>query len=187
MASEPNGDSSGSPSRRRRSSFTEMFAGSRPSVDVTAANAVNGNGPRTGSLSSALQSRARRMSIASIGLSGSPTHGQPGSAQASAFDSLRNQGFGAGQRRENADGDEDAIEDEDAVPPLNGEGSRPTSPSLQRRLSFGARSQRDARASSGASSNGETFPSSDGVNGSSPPGTRKGESGNIATLQSLCG
>ena len=123
------------------------------------------------------------MSITSIGLSGSsPTNGA-GSAQASAFDSLRgSQAFGQGQRQNGSDNSEDAVEDADEVPPLNGDGSRPTSPSIQRKLSFGARAYRDARTSSGASSNGETFPGSDG-NGSpgakqssSPPGARKGKS-----------
>ncbi|KAL9060298.1 MAG: hypothetical protein Q9162_000702 [Coniocarpon cinnabarinum] len=164
----------GSPGRRRRSSFTEMFA--RPSIDTNAASGVTGSGPRTSAMASAMQQRARRMSITSVGLSGSPNGQNP----ASAFDTLRGSQMSSGRSGE------DAVEDDDEVPPLSGEnGSRPDSPSLARRFSFGSRAY---RASSGASSNGDTGLTSDGSSGSpnghgassSPPGTKKGMSGALA-------
>lgn len=170
--------SNGSPTgRRRRSSFTEMFA--RPAIDTAAANGAHSNGPRTSSMASAMQQRARRMSITSVGLSGSP-NGQP----PSAFDSLRSSQNLGQAKSAVADGNEDAVEDEDEVPPLNGEGgSRPTSPSVGRRLSL---TSRPFRASSGASSNGDTGVTSDGSGGSptglssaSPPGAKKGASRDV--------
>ena len=113
-----------------------------------------------------MQSRARRMSITSLGLSGSPNGQSPGGS--SAFDSLK------GSTRQRANGEE-AVEDEDEVPPLNGEDGRPTSPSLQRRLSFGARAYRASSASGGSEGSGSaTSESPNGGNGNSPPGTRKG-------------
>ena len=159
--------------RRRRSSLTEMFV--RPSIDTTSASNASSNGPRTSSMASAMQQRTRRMSITSLGLSGSP-NGNP----ANAFDSLRGSHNMGQPRAVNGDEGEGAVEDEDEVGPLNGDGSRPTSPSLGRRLSFGARAY---RASSGTSSNGETISgvTSDASGGSpgtkgpsSPPGTRRG-------------
>ena len=112
------------------------------------------------------------MSITSIGLSGSPTHG---AGSGSVLDSLRNgQGPPPGAKREGSDGSEEAVEDADEVPPLNGD--RPTSPSMQRRFSFGTRAY---RAGSSTSNGSEQFPGSDGSGGSpngsgSPPGMKKG-------------
>lgn len=167
------------PARPRRSSFAEMFGG-RPSFDASSGTG-NGGANKPGSLSMAMaqQSRARRLSVTTLGLSGSPTRASQGG---SAFDTLKDKGH-----RESSGASEQAIEDEDGVAPLNGEGgSRPTSPTIGRRLSLGARAYRDSmRASSGGSAPDSgggsealgTSPggATGGMKGSTPPG-REGQS-----------
>ena len=138
--------------QRRRSSFVDIFS-NRPSNDVPNANSVNvkptGSAMASAMAQQAQQSRTRRLSITSLGLSGSPTHGQ----QTSPFSTVRDRGQSladSGKRPQELE--ESAVdEDVDAVGPMDG--SRPNSPTVTRRVSFGAKAYRDNRSSSGASSN----------------------------------
>ena len=169
----------GSGGRPRRSSLAEMF-GSRPSVDTAAVNGNNLPKPST-SMASAIaqqaqqQSQTRRLSITSLGLSGSPTR-----PQGTAFDTLRERGQASGGRgRRQMEADESAVdEDGDSIGPINGEsGSRPTSPSMGRRLSFGAKAYNEARKGSVGNNSSESSPTNGniaGSKGSSPPNARKG-------------
>lgn len=116
--------------RRRRGSIADIF--SKPS------NPSNTQGANQ-------QSNQRRLSITTLGLSGSPT-------QVSAFGGNRN--FRRGSLSSSMGSNvpaEDALEDDQAT------GTSGTSPSSQfgRRVSFGAQALRDARA--GSIGNGEGF------------------------------
>ncbi|CAI7636078.1 unnamed protein product [Penicillium glandicola] len=113
--------------RRRRGSIADIF--SKPS------NPPNPQAPNQ-------QSNQRRLSITTLGLSGSPT-------QTSAFGGNRNLRHGSlsSSMGSNAPA-EDALEDE------QGTGSSPNS-QFARRVSFGAQALRDARA--GSIGNGEGF------------------------------
>ncbi|KAJ9486197.1 hypothetical protein VN97_g7143 [Penicillium thymicola] len=113
--------------RRRRGSIADIF--SKPS------NPSNTQGANQ-------QSNQRRLSITTLGLSGSPT-------QASAFGGNRN--FRRGSLSSSMGSNipaEDALEDDQAT------GSSPNS-QFGRRVSFGAQALRDARA--GSIGNGEGF------------------------------
>lgn len=169
--------------RPRRSSLAEVFGG-RPTFNASSTTG-NAETHKPGSLANAMaqQSRARRLSITTLGLSGSPNGPKTG-----GFDSLREKA----QRHSPVGANEEAIEDEDGVAPLGGEtGSRPTSPSLGRRLSFGARAYRDSmRASSGGSAvdtgqdgaggspaggSGGSSVSGGSLKGATPPGSGRKE------------
>lgn len=128
-----------SPSARRASfspgqKLSELFGRSPTS---------NGNGPpvypspiATAAANVQAQQR-RRMSVTSLGLSGSPT-------QASAFTSVRaRQGSISSGTSPTTSMDESAVEEGDAM--LSGS---PTSP-FARRMSFGARALRDVRTGTG--------------------------------------
>jgi len=119
--------------RRRRGSIADLF--SKPS------NPSKTQAPTQ-------QSNQRRLSINTLGLSGSPT-------QASAFGSNRNfrRGSLSSSMGSNAPV-EDAIEDEQVT------GTSPNS-QFGRRVSFGAQALRDAR--SGSIGNGEGFNWSDAL------------------------
>ena len=94
-------------------------------------------GPITTAAANAQAQQRRRMSITSLGLSGSPT-------QASAFASLRaRQDGGSLSTSPSASIDESAIEEGDV--PLS---ESPSSP-FARRMSFGARALRDVKAGNG--------------------------------------
>lgn len=106
--------------------------------------------PITTAAAANAQSGRRRMSITTLGLSGSPTQPSPFGAYAGRRESLSS-----------SESYEDAIEDTEHSPSNN-----PASP-LARRVSFGAQALRDVRGGSG-SGNGR-YPSS----GSSPLATRR--------------
>ena len=121
------------------------------------------------------QQQTRRLSITALGLSGSPTRGQP----QGPFETMRDRQGSAGGSARPSEGDETAIdEDGDSVGPMNGDaGSRPSSPTA-RRMSFGARAYRDIRVSTGGSSSASAPDGGGSANsskGSSPPTAKKGE------------
>lgn len=111
--------------------------------------------------------RTRRLSITTLGLSGSPSHSGQG-MQTSPFSSLRGRGksmstgsAGDGSTAENSQ--ESAIDESDEVPPLKG------SPPQGRRVSFGARAYGSASQRSGSIA-GLTGVQQ-GMSGSGPTGT----------------
>ena len=143
-----------SPTRRRSSfagQFVDMF-GSRPS------NAGNSNQTMQGPISTAaMQAQNRRLSLTTVGLSGSPNatspflpNGRPRTESISSSNS--------------GTVDESPFEDGDATQ------SMPASP-FARRLSFGARAMRDMRSSTGnTNANGRPSVSI----AKSPPTSKKG-------------
>lgn len=142
------------PSQRRLSlnpsSFSDFF--SKPnssSMNNSPGNSSFPN-PITTAAAANAQSGRRRMSLTTLGLSGSPTQPSPFGAYAGRRESLSS-----------SESYEDAIEDIEHSPSNN-----PVSP-LARRVSFGAQALRDVRGGSG-SGNGR-YPSS----GSSPLATRR--------------
>ncbi|KAI9718341.1 MAG: hypothetical protein M1828_006743 [Chrysothrix sp. TS-e1954] len=156
MSTDEN-DSSASPTnRRRRSSFVNIFA-NRTSDDScynnnsghnTTSHKATGSAMASAMAQQAQQSRTRRLSITSLGLSGSPTHVQ----QTSPFGTLRDRGqslVDAGKRPFEA---EESAVDED-VDTVSSIGSRPNSPTVTRSVSFGTKTHKDQRSTSGASSN----------------------------------
>lgn len=152
-AADRNSPPGPSPTRRRSSfagQFVDMF-GSRPS------NAGNSNQTMQGPISTAaMQAQTRRLSLTTIGLSGSPNptspffpNGRPRTESISSSNS--------------GTVDESPFEDGDA-------GTAPASP-FARRLSFGARAMRDMRSSTGnANANGRPSVSI----AKSPPTSKKG-------------
>ncbi|EED21729.1 hypothetical protein TSTA_089660 [Talaromyces stipitatus ATCC 10500] len=96
-------------------------------------NASSFPNPITTAAAANAQSGPRRMSITTLGLSGSPTQPSPFSAYVGRRESLSS-----------SESYEDAIEDNDNSPANN-----PTSP-LARRVSFGAQALRDVRGGSGS-------------------------------------
>lgn len=159
MADEPTSTSQ-SPPRTRRSSFAgatfaDLFGTGRSSVSAprnvpstTSGEGQQGQypGPIT---NAAAQAQRRRMSLTTLGLSGSPTAPSP-------FGSYRGRGESIGSANSGSI-DESAVEDEFAK-----DQSTPTTP-FARRMSFGARAMRDIR--SGGSGGG-------GVEGSPPQNGR---------------
>jgi len=159
MADEPTSTSQ-SPPRTRRSSFAgatfaDLFGTGRSSVSAprnvpstTSGEGQHGQypGPIT---NAAAQAQRRRMSLTTLGLSGSPTAPSP-------FGSYRGRGESIGSANSGSI-DESAVEDEFAK-----DQSTPTTP-FARRMSFGARAMRDIR--SGGSGGG-------GVEGSPPQNGR---------------
>lgn len=159
MADEPTSTSQ-SPPRTRRSSFAgatfaDLFGTGRSSVSAprnvpstTSGDGQQGQypGPIT---NAAAQAQRRRMSLTTLGLSGSPTAPSP-------FGSYRGRGESVGSANSGSI-DESAVEDEFAK-----DQSTPTTP-FARRMSFGARAMRDIR--SGGSGGG-------GVEGSPPQNGR---------------
>lgn len=161
---------------RRRSSFAEMFS-RQPAIDIAAAN-----GGRTNAMAIAMQQqqqheqRSRRLSVSALGLSGSPTRISP---SASAFETLRDKSMGARPRAASTAVDENAVDDAEPVAPLSSDaGSRPTSPSVGRRLSFGAMAYRDQMRSASGGSDMSLSPEGSGGTGgggaSPPPSARRG-------------
>lgn len=119
---------------RRRSSFAGQFVdmfGSRPS-NAGPNTSQNTPGPIT---NAAMQAQHRRLSLTTVGLSGSPNTTSPFSATRPRTESISSSNSGTV--------DESPFEDGDAPP-----GSMPASP-FARRLSFGARAMRDMRSSTG--------------------------------------
>jgi len=156
MADEPTSTSQ-SPPRTRRSSFAgatfaDLFGTARSSVSAprNVPSTTNGDsqqgqypGPIT---NAAAQAQRRRMSLTTLGLSGSPTATSP-------FGSYRGRGESIGSANSGSI-DESAVEDDFAK-----DQTTPTTP-FARRMSFGARAMRDIR--SGGSGGGG------GVDGSPP-------------------
>ncbi|KAK5144530.1 hypothetical protein BJ546DRAFT_371205 [Cryomyces antarcticus] len=125
---------SGSPPSRRRASFAgQTFADLFGRKDSTGANA----GPIT---TAAAQANRRRLSVTTLGLSGSPN-------QTSPFGSLRSRGESISSANSGSI-DESAIEDHDTATT-----SQPTTP-FARRMSFGARALRDVKTNTSGNVNG---------------------------------
>ena len=119
-------------------------------------------GPIAAAAANAQAHQRRRMSISTLGLSGSPT-------QTSPFGSLRGRQESCSSTTSGSPGaDESAIEEGDAGP-----NSSPTTP-FARRMSFGARALRDARGGAG-NLNGRSSKTS----GSSP--SVKGRGGGLSS------
>jgi len=146
--------------RDRRSSFAgqtfaDLFGTSRPRQAVDAANNSPPNQPYTGPISqAAAQAQRRRMSLTTLGLSGSPEGaGSRFNSHRGRHDSISSANSGSI--------DESAIEDE---PMPRDPTTIPVTP-FARRMSFGARALRDVRnSSSGGQSGGGT-----GQNGTNSP------------------
>ncbi|OQO08894.1 hypothetical protein B0A48_05784 [Cryoendolithus antarcticus] len=166
-------DNNPPPQRTRRSSFAgqtfaDLFGGSRPArpSNNDSQPAQQFPGPIT---SAAAQAQQRRLSIATLGLSGSPN------STTSPFGSLR--GLNRRDSLSSANSgslDESAIEDEPSMTTA-GSGSVPHTP-FARRMSFGARAMRDIRTSSGSAGGGGTSPGLQ--NGRSPPPVVSSKPGN---------
>lgn len=160
------GDGNDQPSRPRRASIAEIFA-SRPVIDSSTAQ-TDASRPHAASMAAAVtqqaQQQSRRLSITTLGLSGSPTNNHP----VVPFGSLKRGGAagaaGAAGRRGSIDmTNESAIEDEEPGP-LKSAGSVPG-----RRLSFGAKAYRDLRSSSGTSAISEASTTANMTAKISPP------------------
>ncbi|TKA70289.1 hypothetical protein B0A55_06738 [Friedmanniomyces simplex] len=157
MAEETSGTQPQPSPRVRRSSFAgqtfaDLFGTNRPRPSVDTGNNSPPNQQYTGPISqAAAQAQRRRMSLTTLGLSGSP---EGTGSRLNAFrgrqDSISSANSGSI--------DESAIEDE---PAPRDPTSTPVTP-FARRMSFGARALRDVRnSSSGGQSGGGT-----GQNGS---------------------
>lgn len=138
------------PSARRAS-----FSPGQKLSELFGRSPTNNNGPQlypspiaTAAANAQAQQR-RRMSITSLGLSGSPTQSSTFSQAKARQDSLSSGGSI----------DENAVDDSEVAP--NGS---PTSP-FARRMSFGARALRDVKTGTGVGSNGRVSVKS----ASSPP------------------
>ena len=164
-----------SPPRGRRSSFAgqtfaDLFGGGRSSVSKPAAE--NNSPPPTSQLpgpisQAAQQAQRRRLSLTTLGLSGSPN-------QTSPFNSIRGRGDSIGSASANSGSiDESAIAEDDGPSAQQNSGSMPPSP-FARRTSFGARALRDIRGNSFGGGGGGGGPGSPGQNGTrSPPASSK--------------
>jgi len=132
------------PTDRRRSSFSQGFADffgrSPPSQNQSTQGTTAYPGPIT---SAAAQAQRRRLSLTTIGLSGSPS-------QTSPFNSTRSRGESISSAN-SASVDESPFEEDG--PPSS---SLPTTP-FARRLSFGARALQDMRTSNGNGHANEGF------------------------------
>lgn len=152
MGDENNSDPAQFPSTARRSSFAgqtfaDIFGTGRSNTQRTSNDSGNNSPPTAqypGPISqAAAQAQRRRMSLTTLGLSGSPNSGSA---------------FNRGVRRDSISSansgsiDESAIED-DAAPRDPASATTPTTP-FARRMSFGARALRDVRNSSGAGGGG---------------------------------
>lgn len=149
-----------SPPRVRRSSFAgetfaNLFSGGRSGSISRATSDYNGGqqshngaGPIT---SAAAQAQRRRLSLTTLGLSGSPGQASPFGSYNSRRDSYGTAGSDSI--------DESAIEDDDGKTPL----PTPATP-FARRMSFGAKALRDVRTGNAANGGG----------GGSPPNGNEG-------------
>ncbi|KAI9781963.1 MAG: hypothetical protein M1839_005556 [Geoglossum umbratile] len=134
-----------SASHRRRASFSpgqtfsELFVRA-PAAGTNTTSAYPG--PITSAAATAQAQNRRRMSLTTLGLSGSPTQTSPFRARRES-----NTSVGSTSSMGTANLDENVIEEGDAA------GPPPTSPFV-RRMSFGARALRDVRAGNGNAANG---------------------------------
>ncbi|KAI9859602.1 MAG: hypothetical protein M1813_006533 [Trichoglossum hirsutum] len=149
-----------STSHRRRASFSpgqtfsELFARTPSTSSGNATSAYPG--PITSAAANAQAQNRRRMSLTTLGLSGtSPTQTSPFRARRES-----NTSIGSTSSTGTATLDENVIEEGDAT------GPPPASPFV-RRMSFGARALRDVRAGNGNTANGRasTLVSSPTANG----------------------
>lgn len=132
------------PAAARRASFSpgQKFSDMFGRSPTNNGSSLPYSSPIATAAANAQAQQRRRMSITSLGLSGSPT-------QASAFASLRaRQDSGSLGTSPTASIDENAIEEGDA--PLS---ESPSSP-FARRMSFGARALRDVKAGGNGNHNG---------------------------------
>lgn len=144
------------PSQRRPSltpgSFSDIFSKPNNSNMNNSTGSSSFPNPITTAAAANAQSNRRRMSITTLGLSGSPTQTSPFSSFAGRRESLSS-----------SESYEDAVDDNDASPANN-----PTSP-FARRVSFGAQALRDVRGGGGNGTGNGRYPSS----GSSPLATSR--------------
>ncbi|KAF2255417.1 hypothetical protein BU26DRAFT_155781 [Trematosphaeria pertusa] len=150
-----------SPGARRRASVTgETFQG----LFGGRQNSVGGQGgaqPYPGPITSAaVNAQRRRLSLTTLGLSGSPSQTSPFQSARPRTESLSSANSGSV--------DESPFED-DPAPSASSSSSNPATP-FARRLSFGARALRDVRQSNGSVGNPNGRPSIHKA--SSPPTTR---------------
>ncbi|EMC91433.1 hypothetical protein BAUCODRAFT_39606 [Baudoinia panamericana UAMH 10762] len=173
MADDAAEPQSSTASRARRSSFAgqtfaDLFGTSRPRPS----NEGNSPPQQGGAITqAAAQAQRRRLSISTLGLSGSPT--------ASPYGSFRGRQDSVGSA--NGSFDESAIEEETAPRDPTSAGT-PATP-FARRMSFGARALRDRGTAGGAGGGGGT-----GQNGtksppaaSANPATAKPQTGTISS------
>ena len=171
MADEPN-QSQSPPRNARRSSFAgqtfaEIFSsGGRQSINRGSTDAPppapsSPPAPQpVGPISKAAQqAQQRRLSLTTLGLSGSPN-------QSSPFAPFRSRGDSIGSASANSGSIDDSAIAEDEAPRDQGNGS-PTNTPFARRTSFGARALRDIRGNSFSGGGGS--PGSPGQNGTNPP------------------
>lgn len=168
MSDEPN-QSQSPPSRVRRSSFAgqtfaDLFGSGRPSMNRGTSTSESSNSPPTGQMpgpisQAAAQAQRRRLSLTTLGLSGSPT-------QPSAFNNMRNRGDSIGSANSGSI-DESAVAEDDATARDTNLSSSPGSTPFQRRTSFGAKALRDIRTGSFSAQGGG--PGSPGQNGTKSP------------------
>lgn len=159
--SDDQGAPSNNPRTQRRSSFAgQTFAdifgtGNRSDAPRTeGTNSPPQQGPIT---TAAVQAQRRRLSLATLGLSGSPDgNNRFGSFRGAHRDSIGSVNSSAL--------DESAIEDDAA--PLPNPGTSPGN-TFGRRMSFGARALRDVRGGSISAGSGGTSPGQNGTR--SPP------------------
>ena len=151
-----------SPSTGRRGSFTP---GQRLSQLFSRSPGTGGGpggispypGPIAAAAANAGASQPRRMSISTLGLSGSPS-------QTSPFGSVRNRQESYSSNGSGSPGfDESAIEEGDAGP------TNPATTPFARRMSFGAKALRDVRTNGRASTNLAASPVAKGRGLSSSP------------------
>lgn len=122
------------------------------------------------------QSRTRRLSITALGLSGSPTRGQP----VSPFGSLRDRGKSVSDNPIASSDDGESAIAEDSEAAIGGSNSLG---SMGRRMSAGAKAYADQRRSLSGSNSGAvaassttgTSPDAAGRVAGSPPGASKGK------------
>ncbi len=182
MAEEPTQPQSPS-SRNRRSSFAgqtfaDLFGTGRPSM--TRGPSESKDAPPapqpTGPISQAAQqAQQRRMSLTTLGLSGSPNQTSPFNTMRARRDSIGSNNSGSF--------DESAVAEDDASARDPNMSNSPSNNSFQRRTSFGARALRDIRTGSFGAQTGGGAPGSPGQNGTKPPssGSSPPQNGTISS------
>lgn len=160
------------PRTGRRSSFAgqtfaDLFSSGRPSLarGSTDAPPPNNSPPPApqpvGPISKAAQqAQQRRLSLTTLGLSGSPN-------QSSPFAPFRSRGDSFGSTNSGSINDSAIAEDE--APREQGGDSSPTTTPFARRTSFGAKALRDIRSGSFSGQGGGGAPGSPGQNGTNAP------------------
>lgn len=161
-------DQQDQPSRVRRSSFAgqtfaDLFGTSRSSAPRQSGGESS---PPTQQLpgpitQAAAQAQRRRMSLTTLGLSGSPGQTSPFGSFRGHRDSISSANSGSA--------DESAIAEDDGPGRESSYNNPPASPSFARRTSFGARALRDIRTGSISGAGGGGGPGSPGQNGIRSP------------------